>query len=528
MRPKARSLSILCLLMIPATLFCWRNRDVPNFGSFHDDGMLYISAKSLAQGSGYRIVSLPTSPNQTKHPPLYPLYMSLVWAIDSHFPGNLRLATFFNWLILVAMLGLTWTLYGQWGIPYRRKVLLTALVAVNPYVLVLGTSILSDIFFTCFVLITMILIRRESTAAILLAGFTAACGFYARSAGIALIASVPLFFLWRKDWRRALVFSAVAGPAVIAWALWTATHHRPTTDPTMLFYTDYVGYLLANVDRTNFASFVWNNLDQIVYSMGSLILPKVIEILPLKILTEVIGIAMLSGTIRLVRKNIGLDYFFLVAVNIVLLTLWVGPPTERLVVPLYPLLIAGFVTELEHLGNLVRSSLKHRDVSQRVAGALMGAMAGAVVAGALSLQLYMSFAPADEEHSVLSSRRADYEWISANLPRDANVFSYDDPLLYLYTGHHGNSLPLPIRWWYPQKDHIHMVNAFRDLGAYCRARGLQFVYLTKEDLSRETDDNDRKAVEQLVQADPSLTLIHKAQLGVIYQVSPEPEQRASQ
>ena len=53
------------------------NSDLPSFGDLHDDSLYYVSAKSLADGGGYRIESLPGEPAQTKYPPLYPLLLSL-------------------------------------------------------------------------------------------------------------------------------------------------------------------------------------------------------------------------------------------------------------------------------------------------------------------------------------------------------------------------------------------------------------------------------------------------------------------
>jgi len=97
------------------------------------------------------------------------------------------------------------------------------------------------------------------------------------------------------------------------------------------------------------------------------------------------------------------------------------------------------------------------------------------------------------------------------------VLSYDDPLLYLYSGHRGNYLPMLPRWWYAE-DHAKIVNAYRDLGAYCKSRGLSYVYFTTEDMSRETGEDDRKAIEQLVRSSAALTPLYTAGIGTVYQI----------
>jgi len=76
---------IMLALLIPSAQFAWRCRHMPEFGYLHDDGLFFVSAKSAAAGS-YRIESLPEMPAQTKFPPLYPLYLSLIWHLNPHFP----------------------------------------------------------------------------------------------------------------------------------------------------------------------------------------------------------------------------------------------------------------------------------------------------------------------------------------------------------------------------------------------------------------------------------------------------------
>jgi hypothetical protein len=45
-------------LLIPSAYLSRIGRDTPHFGYFQDDGLSWVSAKSLAQGNGYRILGL--------------------------------------------------------------------------------------------------------------------------------------------------------------------------------------------------------------------------------------------------------------------------------------------------------------------------------------------------------------------------------------------------------------------------------------------------------------------------------------
>src|SRR5437588_10197058 len=90
MRPVG--LVILLLLLIPSAAYLWLHDDLPQFCDFHDDCVYYVSAKSLADGGGYRVESLPGEPPQTKYPPLYPLLLSVAWRLDPNFPHNVPIA----------------------------------------------------------------------------------------------------------------------------------------------------------------------------------------------------------------------------------------------------------------------------------------------------------------------------------------------------------------------------------------------------------------------------------------------------
>ena len=58
--------------MAPSAYLAWTSRDMPQLGRFHDDGIYWVTAKSLAEGRGLRLESLPGAPAATKYPPMYP------------------------------------------------------------------------------------------------------------------------------------------------------------------------------------------------------------------------------------------------------------------------------------------------------------------------------------------------------------------------------------------------------------------------------------------------------------------------
>ncbi len=519
---------IFLVLLLPSAQFAWRNRSMPQFGSLHDDGVLFVTAKSVAEGS-FRLQSLPEQPLQTKFPPLYPAYLSAIWRVNANFPDNLKLATALSWLALAALLVLSVVYYGihyranaLGQNPGRRGIWLCAsLLAINPYLILFGCTMFSEVFFTCWVLAALLAIARPGMKWAVFAGLLAATAYLSRTAGIALLVAVPFGLALKREWKRAGVFAATLVPTIVVWMWWQRAHMPAHMDSTLMYYLNYTGYQFLNVDLHNFPVVLWRNLDQLLYGMGALVLPKIYDILPVKILTQVIAIGMISGVVRLFRRGIMREYAWFALASAGILVVWHFPPTERFVLPLLPLLVAGLVAELEHLASMLKSALRHKDASQRVAAVIMAALVTLVFGGALATQLYVTFVylheSAESKAASLADQRSAYTWIKANLPRDANVLSYDDPLLYLYTGHRGNYLPLLTRYWYAE-DHEAMVGEYKRVADYCQQRNLQYFYFTTQDLDRELGDDDRAAIAKSVQSNPRLTPVYHYGIGTVYRV----------
>ena len=67
------------------------------------------------------------------------------------------------------------------AVPPRRALLLTAALGLSPYMVLFGSLMLSEVFFTCFLLAALLLARRPGNGTILLAGLAAACAYLART-----------------------------------------------------------------------------------------------------------------------------------------------------------------------------------------------------------------------------------------------------------------------------------------------------------------------------------------------------------
>lgn len=513
---------MFALVLVPSAEYAWRNRDMPGFARLHDDGLLFLSAKSLAAGDGYRIPSLPENPYQTKYPPLYPLFLSTVWKVAPRFPSNLAVAVAFSWGLFAACLGLAWALYRSDGFSERKRWILLAMLGVCPYMILFGTRPFSEIFFTCFLLATFLTARRAGWKMAALAGALAGCAYLSRTAGIALLVAIPAGYAFRRDFRRAWIFAASMLPFIGGWSLWTRAHTLQGAGNDLVYYTDYVRFQFLNVGWNNLGVVVWKNVDQLLYAFGSLAIPQVVALGPVKTLTQVVGVAAISGIVRMARRGIGVDYAVFALVSSAMLVIWHFPPNERFILPLFPFIAAGLVSELDFLFTALRKGFRHHDAGQRGAAYTLATVAGLILAAGIGLQFFVSFGYlnrlAEEDRVKLADLRSTYAWIDTHVPADAKILSSDDPLLYAYTGHRGNAMPLMPKWWYGD-DHQHIVDAFRDAAEYCRRRGFDYFYATSDDLSRWTGAEDQVKVDAVVHANRELSPVFSGANGTLYRVA---------
>ena len=99
---------LLSVALGSLAVWFWAHAHPARFGSYHDDGIYVVTAKALATGQGYRIISLPDAPAQTKYPPFYPWLLSLVWRARPDFPENLRPMMGLSALAAVLFLGFSY------------------------------------------------------------------------------------------------------------------------------------------------------------------------------------------------------------------------------------------------------------------------------------------------------------------------------------------------------------------------------------------------------------------------------------
>ena len=228
---RTRTILLTALALAPSAHLAWTWRAMPQLGMQHDDAVYLISAKSLAQGHGYRIESLPGQPFQTKYPPMLPILLAAAWKISPSFPENLKLAALIVWLMALPLVFFIRAMFRSFGFGPMPSWLLTVLAVTTPWVSFLSTTLMSDLLFLSLFLASMLLAERalDPVAPAVLppvsvpagawfalaAGLVAGLAYLTRTAALPIALTAPLCFLYRRQLRRGLLFLGGMLPAIV-------------------------------------------------------------------------------------------------------------------------------------------------------------------------------------------------------------------------------------------------------------------------------------------------------------------------
>ncbi len=529
MSRRARVVGITLLALIPSAHLAWQARDMPHLGHYHDDGIYWVSAKSLADGAGYRIASLPDRPYQTKYPPLYPLLLSGIWRLEPSFPGNLRWAVLFAWLALPVCLALTRLVFQDLGLGWSPAWLLCAALAVNPTVVILSISLMSDLVFCCLLFASLCLVTRAAKPKspswlVVAAGLLGGAAFLTRSAAWPLVLAAPLWFALRKNYSRAGLYAAAMAPAVVGWTLWMKSHLTASSDPASLYYTNYIGWQLYNISWSNLLTILSNNLYFLISAISDLIVYNTGPSFWGGFFWRLWAFAAVAGVIRLIRSA-GLTPYHLFSAGFVpLLLLCNWPPDERLVLPMFPLLLAGLYVELRHVVDMARAAFHRPDRANRAVAGLVTATLAAFAAAGLyyTYDALFRFLPAVVARH--RQQRADeapgYRWVAENIPPNDAFLAYDDPVFYLYTGHPAVSIPVPTKVFY-REGRGGVERLFASPEDFVRQYRLKGLWSTSLDFYRgELTGEGRNAVQKSLEASGAFRRVYQSTNASVLLIEP--------
>src|SRR5579859_900151 len=416
----------------------WTALHAPSVGMFHDDGIYVVTAKALDTGHGYSIISLPGEIAQTKYPILFPALLAVVWKLAPEFPRNLF------WLKLVPFA--CTLMWGALACRFFREetgsapvaIALTGWMAVAPWVLFLGTALLSETLFAALVTGALVLVGRLERGA---AGWAPVAGvallssgaFLTRTVGITLIVASGLILCMRGRLRQAAAFAVICAVLCGPWIWWQAQQHSAALDHAAYYSRANYGSwnILLHFTPPEKARILAQNL------MGALLAPATLVGVPASgagpLLAVALGALIATGfVVSIARRPAALEIFVLLYGAAVLL--WAWPPV-RFVAPLLPVLLLYAYRGTRAACALLRLGVPEKRVALACLALPLLLQGGwslrrTAVAIAQSGSIETPGMPQDDWGEMVRM----LDWIGRNSSPHAVLIGNLDPVLYLYTG----------------------------------------------------------------------------------------------
>src|SRR5579862_1489120 len=155
-------LGLVLAALAPSAYLAFRLRSMPHLGYYHDDSIYWASAKSLADGRGYRISSLPGEPYQTKYTPVYPALLAIVWKLSPDFPANQPAATLLAWMLFPIYLAMLWHMLAQLDFSGWRRWALFLAGAFSPVAVVFTFTLMPELLSAALLFGVLILAENAS------------------------------------------------------------------------------------------------------------------------------------------------------------------------------------------------------------------------------------------------------------------------------------------------------------------------------------------------------------------------------
>jgi 4-amino-4-deoxy-L-arabinose transferase-like glycosyltransferase len=366
----------------------------------------------------------------------------------------------FAWSMLPVNLLLALLLFREWGFRRVETWGLCALMALNPYLILYGVSLMTEALFANWALAALLLAARGSRRGVApgwagLAGLASGMAYLTRSSGIVLLGLAVVLFWPRRQRRQAVWFCLGMLPAVVGWTWWVREHQLPTSDYNLLYYIDYVRFHLLSFAWHDLPVLLWRNLSSVVTALGGLHL--------LGISTEWHGMgfrlllagATIGGWVTLMRRVGMFPVGWFIIGHVGVLTLFhvlPGDPHERHLLPLLAPASAGLWIAARGTVQVALRWLRGSALTQAVAGAAL--MAG--LGGLLCLGLLANIAVASQANRTLrvtvevrDELHAAAHWIRDHVPADSRLlWIYRDVMGYLLSGRKGRSMFVPPRLHY--------------------------------------------------------------------------------
>ncbi|MBS1953155.1 MAG: hypothetical protein JST89_03160 [Cyanobacteria bacterium SZAS-4] len=438
------------------------------FGMYHDDGVYLVSAQSLLDGHGYRILSLPTEPFQTKYPVGYPLVLSSAMLIMPAFPANLiGLETMQTVLSVAAVLVTVGYLLSTKKVTPLLGLAIAFTCLLNMRFIDFAPMLMSDLPAALLVSACMWCAESQSRQQDSFSpwvGLLLAAAITTRTQALILVPTLLIYYAVRKRTRSAITMLAIALVCVVP-QMWWQTRTSQGTPEILTFYTNYLKHAYGTLPSSSagFAAaagnFDWSmfvqintyfpGLEQIPYQL----LSPIAFFLLYKVVYYLLAVPSLTGMfILLKRASLPALFCFFYGFSF---SLWPIKLEWRHILPVlvfgYYFYFVGFRFFAAKLKRAIsaRKQTSAGQYSKFCIGATVVFSCYLVIgAGVLSCAKagWLKALSQPPEPGIAVDFQEAVSWIKANTTADAVFVCNNDPVFYLYTHRHA-IMPSRMELW---------------------------------------------------------------------------------
>lgn len=368
---KVNKKSLIYILLIIAAFVASYSYTFDKKLDVNGDNARYIElARNLASGHGYSTEGLDFAREpQTHFPPGYPVILSIpiILGLD-----NLILFKIMNGLfMIIAILLLYFVTEKASG---SKEVAFTAatISACHNQLLKFATMAMSEMSFLFFMALAMFALtkmideKRKFGPWFFVAALSAAVCYYIRAAGSAIVFSILVFYLFRKEWKRAIISTAITAACVIPWSirnkivgvprdyLFNILAKNPWRPEEGLIssFSEFWDKIWVNLNDTALSGFTWLLWPRMEYVDG---VPSAkVAIIGFLIIAIIFFGLWNSGKMRWALCA-------LLLANMGLVLIWNGGNNVRYVTPFVPVIIYGFINGVYSLIMLPFRKTKIKD-----------------------------------------------------------------------------------------------------------------------------------------------------------------------
>ena len=519
------------ILAVSAVIYC-AALTPERFGTYHDDSIYATTAKALAGGHGYRIVSLPYEPAQTKYPPFYPFLLSLVWKAHPHFPENLSWMMILSSVVTLGFLALTYRYLTKQGYATQSQALIVvALSAINWRTIVLATGLYSEMLYAALSVAVLFLAERDANKSAnrfsgLVVGCLAGLAFLTRSSGLVLLIAVAIYYAMLKKWGRAIAVVGIGGLFVAGWIAWVYANKTSAQGINTAYYTSYLGHLsqtfrelqtqgntsaltvYINTVVTNFIGGILVTIPLVCSGFNHNWVPSFSGSSAIIILSSLmVFLVLIAGFVRHISKGVRLLHIYIFS-SFALYLFWLpGVAYDRFVMPLLPFLLLFMIREMSVLISLATKGLRSGHPPQRK---LSAAFILVTLLTAIGINLfnygagiYWSLTPVKVTADRAAEDAEAFTWIDQNTDLSEALVCYRDPKFFLYTAHKAvRSLPMTegFSWEEDQPSMDKLAGAIFGIIDEAKAR---YLVVTSSDFELEDrPEQHRKTFDLLIERHP--------------------------